>query len=154
MQRDPGVACARFRVRDLDWIVLRVGRIRDVPALHRRHIDARHQQPRAVGRPPIPLLTPHLLCRDELGEPVCHVVVFRCRKHPRCTAVDADSPQSPALHERDRGAGGVELWVNGDAAGGDLRQRLGAEIDHIQPSSEVEHRAAQSEVSRVTHDAA
>ncbi len=102
VQRDIGIRCARSGIPDGVRSRARVGRIRDVPDLHRFDVDAAHGQGGAVGRPPEPAMSAHLLGGDEVGTAPGHGVgVARLGHQAASVALQVRHPQLAAPNEGD-----------------------------------------------------
>ena len=99
VQRDLGVGRAGGRIRQLAGLDGGVGRVAEVPALHRRGVDAGDGQGGAVGAPPVAAEAVHLLGGDEVGAAPRDrfpLVVLAAGQDPPRAVELADAQQAPA----------------------------------------------------------
>ena len=98
VQRHVGVGGAGGRVRQLPRCSRGIGGIGEVPALHRRRVDAGDGEGGAVGAPPVAAVAVHLLGGDEVRRTPRHrlrLVRLAAGQQAPATVELADAQQAP-----------------------------------------------------------
>jgi hypothetical protein len=158
-QRHVRVRGAGRRVGDLGAGPSGLGRVGDVPPVDAAGVHPGHQQGRPVRRPPVAALPPHLLRRDELGQPVTqpwHAV--RPDELPVITGGQVGDPQRARVHAGDHAAGGIGPGIQRGHGGrygtDDLLARPGPQIRQVDPARHRERGQVEGVVGGEGHDPA
>ena len=108
-----------------------IRRLREPPGPDRALVDAARGDARAVRRPPVASVAPHLLGRDELRQSERHVRVVVGRERP-LGAVEITNEQRPVHDVGDRRSVGREPRVVRDTRRRDLHQVARSEVHDLQ----------------------
>ncbi len=153
-QRHVGVGGPGGRIAHGGRLAGRVGRITEIPVLHRGFVHARRQQPRSVRGPPVAAVAVHFLGGDELRGAPRDVRAFWFGERVVAGTVHIDHAQLTAGEVGHPATVGIRPGIGHRLRHREFAGGAGRDVGDEQPSRQREGRQSPVAVGRVAGDAA